>query len=141
MSSKTQNYILSFITIIVISLVGMVVVERNEYDLETISGIVLIIPSLICIITARFQLGGSFAITPQAKELVTHGLYSKIRNPIYVFGQILILGIILCVRIHLYLVPWALLLVMQIFRAKKEGQVLEEKFGDVYSEYKKKTWF
>ena len=44
---------------------------------------------------ARFQLGSSFAVTAQARHLVTHGLYSKIRNPIYVFGSCVIAGAIL----------------------------------------------
>jgi len=31
---------------------------------------------------ARCQLGKSFSIKPKARELVAHGLYSKIRNPL-----------------------------------------------------------
>jgi protein-S-isoprenylcysteine O-methyltransferase Ste14 len=46
----------------------------------------------------RYQLGKSFSIRPQARELVTHGLYSKIRNPIYVFGSMIILGLILVLQ-------------------------------------------
>jgi len=34
--------------------------------------------------------GQSFSVTPQARELVTHGLYSKIRNPIYVFSALML---------------------------------------------------
>jgi protein-S-isoprenylcysteine O-methyltransferase Ste14 len=30
---------------------------------------------------------------------------------------------------------------MQIVRARKESQVLEEKFGDEYRQYKQRTWF
>jgi protein-S-isoprenylcysteine O-methyltransferase Ste14 len=30
---------------------------------------------------------------------------------------------------------------MQILRARREAKVLEEKFGDEYREYKKRTWF
>ena len=41
---------------------------------------------------ARLQLGKSFAVNPQAKELVTHGLYSKIRNPMYLFSGLLVLS-------------------------------------------------
>jgi hypothetical protein len=51
-------------------------------------------------VTARLQLGKSFAVTPQAKELVTLGLYSRIPNPIYVFVDVMIFGLILA--LHLY---------------------------------------
>ena len=37
--------------------------------------------------TARVQLGKSFTVSAQAKQLLTAGLYSRIRNPIYVFGS------------------------------------------------------
>jgi protein-S-isoprenylcysteine O-methyltransferase Ste14 len=35
---------------------------------------------------ARFELGAHFASTARARRLATHGLYSKIRNPIYLFA-------------------------------------------------------
>ena len=30
---------------------------------------------------------------------------------------------------------------MQIFRARREARVLEEKFGEEYREYRRRTWF
>jgi protein-S-isoprenylcysteine O-methyltransferase Ste14 len=91
--------------------------------------------------TARIQLGRSFSIAPKATALVTRGLYSKIRNPIYVFSAAWIAGLALALG-H----PIALLLVipvipMQIARARREARVLEESFGDEYREYRPKTWF
>jgi Phospholipid methyltransferase len=43
---------------------------------------------------ARYQLGRSFSVKTEAHELVTAGLYSKIRNPIYVLGMVMITGMI-----------------------------------------------
>ncbi len=40
----------------------------------------------------RIQLGKSFSVRAKASELVTRGIYSKIRNPVYVFGTVLIVG-------------------------------------------------
>ncbi|HEY1256096.1 MAG TPA: methyltransferase, partial [Terracidiphilus sp.] len=65
----------------------------------------------------------------------------KIRNPIYVFGAIMTLGVIIWAGQPLLLLFYAILIPMQIIRARKESQVLEAKFGDAYLEYKKKTWF
>jgi protein-S-isoprenylcysteine O-methyltransferase Ste14 len=50
-------------------------------------------PVLILLTISRIQLGDSFSVSPQAKQLVTRGgLYSRIRNPIYVFGTIVFAG-------------------------------------------------
>ncbi len=106
-----------------------------------IAGAILAIPSFVLWFVARVQLGKSFSITPQAKELVTHGLYSKIRNPVYLFGSLIIAGIFLYIGRPELLWLFAVLIPLQLFRIKKEEKVLEEKFGETYLEYKKRTWF
>jgi len=83
----------------------------------------------------------SFAIRAEAHKLVTHGIYSKIRNPIYVFGTVVIAGFV--VLIHRP-IGWLLVLaiiVMQALRARREAQLLEAAFGDAYREYRRHTWF
>lgn len=90
---------------------------------------------------ARFQLGSSFAVTAQARHLVTHGLYSKFRNPIYLFGSFVIAGGILSVQRPLLLLIFLVLIPIQVWRAGKESRVLEEKFGDEYRKYRAQTWF
>ncbi len=73
--------------------------------------------------------------------MITHGVYSKIRNPIYVFGSVAIAGIIVAMHQPRW---WAVLLVaviVQTLRAHREAQVLEATFGDAYREYRRKTWF
>ncbi len=90
---------------------------------------------------ARIQLGRSFAIRAKAKELVTDGIYSRIRNPIYFFSTFFIVGLILFSGQPYWLLVLLALIPVQIWRARKEAKVLEEKFGEAYREYRKKTWF
>lgn len=90
---------------------------------------------------ARIQLGRSFAIQAHAKDLVTRGIFSKIRNPIYVFGTIFVAGLFLVIGRPLLLLLLLIIIPMQIIRAKKEAKVLEEKFGPAYRDYRAKTWF
>jgi protein-S-isoprenylcysteine O-methyltransferase Ste14 len=113
----------------------------GPWNAQLIVGSILLAAGMLLVFTARFQLGRSFSVTAQARELVTHGLYSRIRNPIYVFGTVAIIGLCLILQ---KLVPWLLVLLvvaMQTVRARKEARVLEAKFGDEYRAYRSRTWF
>jgi protein-S-isoprenylcysteine O-methyltransferase Ste14 len=106
-----------------------------------ILGFCLTLCAAVLITIARFQLGNSFSVSPQATALVTHGLYARIRNPVYVFGAVLIAGVLLYVGQPRLLWILAVLIPMQVLRARAESKVLEEKFGDAYRDYKSQTWF
>ena len=106
-----------------------------------ILGLALLVPSAVLLTVARVQLGNAFSVTPQATTLVTKGLYSRIRNPIYIFSALLLAGLVLYLNR-----PWLLFLlvplaILQQFRAHRESMLLEEKFGDAYCQYKAQTWF
>jgi len=90
---------------------------------------------------ARYTLGRSFSISPKARELVTRGIYSRIRNPIYVSGVIFAAGFFLMVRKPVFWFVLLPIVILQIVRANKEARVLEAAFGDSYREYRKRTWF
>ena len=104
-------------------------------------GLALVAVGLAGWVTARIQLGRSFSVRAKATELVTRGIYSKIRNPVYVFGTVFIVGIILWIGRPEILVVLLVLVPMQVLRARKEAQVLEAKFGEAYRAYRARTWF
>lgn len=106
-----------------------------------IFGLLVVLASGAALTIARFQLGNSFSISPQAHELVVTGIYSRIRNPVYVFGILLLAGLLLYLDRPKY--SWLFLIVipLQILRARAESRVLEERFGDAYRQYKSQTWF
>jgi protein-S-isoprenylcysteine O-methyltransferase Ste14 len=93
------------------------------------------------VIFSRYTLGRSFSISAKATELVTTGLYSRIRNPIYVSGVVFFIGIIVIVGRPILFAFFLIIIPIQIFRARREAAVLEAKFGDAYREYRKQTWF
>jgi len=118
----------------------IIVFYSGPWNVWRAVGLAIAVPSIILLFIARFQLGRSFAVTPQAKVLVTHGLYSRIRNPMYVFSFLLITGFLIALG-RTYLLPLlAVIIVVQIVRARQEARVLEEKFGDEYREYRRRTW-
>jgi len=114
---------------------------RTPWNSERYAGTVLAIVGVGLIVMARRQLGKSFSLTPQAHKLVTTGIYSKIRNPIYVFGAVVVTGLFLVLQRRELWILLVVLLVAQTIRAKKEARVLEAAFGEEYREYRRKTWF
>jgi protein-S-isoprenylcysteine O-methyltransferase Ste14 len=92
-------------------------------------------------VAARLQLGGSFSVTAQARRLVTSGLYSRVRNPIYFFGGLAYLGGLVALQSWPLLVAWLAMTPIQIVRIRKEERVLAEAFGADYQAYRAKTWF
>jgi protein-S-isoprenylcysteine O-methyltransferase Ste14 len=105
------------------------------------TGAILMVPAFILFSIAHVQLGSSFSVSAQARNLVTTGLYSRIRNPIYLFGGLLIVGVFLFLDQPRYLLIFLVLIPLQLVRMRQEAKVLEEKFGDAYRQYKKSTWF
>jgi protein-S-isoprenylcysteine O-methyltransferase Ste14 len=100
--------------------------------------------SLVCAVlwfVARWQLGEAFSMTAQARQLVTGGLYSKIRHPIYVFGTLAFLFIVLALQGWPALVIWAIVISIQIARIRREERVLAETFVAEYTTYRSRTWF
>jgi protein-S-isoprenylcysteine O-methyltransferase Ste14 len=115
--------------------------SRLPWDPLRVAGAAIALPSFLLFVLARIQLGRAFGVRAKASTLVTTGLYSRIRNPIYVFGALLILGIIIWSERPWLLLFFAGLIPLQIYRSRKEEKVLTEKFGAAYLQYKQKTWF
>ena len=106
-----------------------------------VAGVVIGLPSLALLVLARIELGSSFSVRPKAQSLVTHGLYSRIRNPIYLFGSLVVVGVLLYINQPRALWLLVAFIPLQIYRACREEKVLETKFGAEYQQYKSRTWF
>jgi protein-S-isoprenylcysteine O-methyltransferase Ste14 len=126
---------------ILLGLTGYILLAPGGWNATRCIAAAIAFPSMVLFLIARYQLGRSFSVTAQAHELVTHGIYSKIRNPIYVFGGLVVLGFLLSLQRPVFLLIFLVLIPVQIKRARNEAKVLEEKFGYSYREYRKKTWF
>ena len=104
-------------------------------------GAAIFVPAFLLFALARIELGRAFSLRAKASTLVTTGLYARIRNPIYVFGGLIIAGFLIFVQRPRWLLIFVVLIPVQLMRVRKEEQVLDAKFGDSYREYKRKTWF
>jgi len=106
-----------------------------------VAGILIAVSAFSLACLARVQLGEAFAFTPQAKGLVTAGLYSRIKHPMYIAVDIAVCGIALATQTWWALLPLAILVPAQIRNCRKERQLLLAMFGDAYRDYEQKTWF
>jgi protein-S-isoprenylcysteine O-methyltransferase Ste14 len=118
----------------------LIYVDRGAWTARHTVAICIMAPAYILWTTARLQLGRAFAVPARAAGLVTHGLYARIRNPIYLFGELLIIGIFVFLGN-----PWLFLTVLasiplQVIRARREARVLDATYGDAYRAYRRRTW-
>jgi protein-S-isoprenylcysteine O-methyltransferase Ste14 len=137
---KRSALIVTIVPLVAIAFL-LVNFAHPPWTLARMFGLVLVLDAGVALTVSRVQLGNSFSLRPEAHELVTRGIYSKIRNPIYVFGAILIAGLLLFLNQPKWLLVLLIIIPVQIVRARAEGRVLEERFGDTYRRYKDQTWF
>ncbi len=108
--------------------------------LETVVGVALAAISFGLVVLARLQLGKSFSVAPKAKDLITHGLYSRLQHPIYTFVDLTVCGIALAVNRWYVLLLLAILVPLQMRNAHRERKLLWQKFGQRYEMYRSGTW-
>jgi len=111
------------LTLLVGAALGVVVWEHppTAWGAMQVAGICLLGIGFVLWTTARFQLGRSLTVTAQAKQLVTRGLYSKIRNPIYVFGSCVIAGLILVLGRPVWVLAFLIVSVANMAGTKRIG--------------------
>ena len=77
---------------------------------------------------------------PKIKKLVTRGIYSKIRHPLYLGINLTLIGLSL-IHLNIFLIIPSVIIVIYFFwRMKIETNFLIKTLGKEYLNYKKKTW-
>ena len=98
------------------------------------------LPSFVLWFVAKLNLGTSFAFRAKAQRLVTRGLYSRIGHPIYLFSTVALLAIAVCLR-NLFFYFYVIVVAgAQLWRVRTEERLLTEQFGEVYRDYRRRTW-
>jgi protein-S-isoprenylcysteine O-methyltransferase Ste14 len=135
-------YVFTALQVVALGVLAWILVTwKTPWNAQRYAGTVLVGMGAMGVVIARYQLGKSFSIRPQAHALVTTGIYSKIRNPIYVFGTVMLTGLVLVLQKPDLWILLAVVVVAQTIRARKEARVLEAAFGEGYREYRQRTWF
>ena len=135
-------YVLTAVQMVAVGfLLWLLITSETPWNTQRYIGTVLAMVGVSFIVIARYQLGKSFSIKAEAHALVTTGLYSKIRNPIYLFGGVMLIGLMLVLQKPGLLILLVAVAIAQTVRARQEARVLEAAFGEEYRTYRRKTWF
>jgi protein-S-isoprenylcysteine O-methyltransferase Ste14 len=92
----------------------------------------------------KLTLGEAFhngLLPPKADQIVRRGIYSRIRHPIYMGVILMLVGWIFIIQSRVFSYMAVICVIGFFIRAQLEDRFLLKKFGQVYQEYKKKTWF
>lgn len=100
-------------------------------DLLLVGGLTFSVWSLRC-------LDRSLSVVPQARTLVQHGPYARVRHPLYTGELVAMLGLALTLGGYAPLGVWAALVCLQGYRAVKEEQLLSARLPG-YASYRSRT--
>ncbi len=107
-----------------------------------VTGVILISGGLMVFILAFFNFGDSWRVgvdyeTPGA--LVTRGIFSLTRNPIYVFINAWFIGTFLINGTWIFLVFAVLAIAAQHWQILREEEFLKKRYGAAYERYRNKV--
>ncbi len=131
------------LAVVVVLLVfgAVAVIKLGNREMSLVVGGLLATASLVLLVVARVQLGNPFTVLPEAKALVTHGLYRRMPDPLFAFLDLALVGVVMVVRQPWWLLLWAILVMAHVWASRREAAVLEQAFGDAYRAYRKGTWW
>jgi protein-S-isoprenylcysteine O-methyltransferase Ste14 len=116
-------------------------------ELATSTGFCTMAYGLYVILKGRAAINGYWGphlylySDPNDRKIIQHGIYSKIRHPIY-FGQVLMaFGTFLLANTPTFLIFPIAVSIWNTVRARKESRFLKAHYGTVFDDYRKKTPF
>lgn len=141
MNRTTKLKLIMPILYAVLAAIFFILTWSDVSKLNHYIGVYITFLAFVLWIIARIQLGNAFSIGAKASQLVTTGLYSKLRHPVYYFSILAVLGIGVYIWSPFVFIPIVLLVGLEVYRIRNEEQVLTARFGKAYKEYKTTTWF
>jgi protein-S-isoprenylcysteine O-methyltransferase Ste14 len=113
-----------------------------QYEVLALAGWLLLAVSLVFIVTAQIQMGRSWRIgidTEQATDLVTHGLFSRFRNPIFLGMRFNMTGLFFILPCGVTLSTLLLSEALIAVQVRLEEEYLSRILGEAYRKYQQQT--
>jgi len=103
-----------------------------------VASILLIVAGNALATAALLQLGRSFSIMPEARRLVTSGIYGFVRHPLYLAEELAVIGILMQFLSGATILLCAAHMAFQLRRIQNEETVLGGAFAE-YRAYSQRT--
>ncbi len=125
---------------VICALYAFMALEQRPFpDVIQLTGFGVIILSLILRFTALVQLGNNFSYQlriAQDHELITHGVYARLRHPLHVAFLGEVLGMAMLSMHPVALLVTVGLVPVILYRNRQEDNALKERFGEKFSRYR-----
>jgi len=116
--------------------------KLSIFSVQSIIGLALILLGFTIMIIGQVTLWRNYSGTVVIREdhqLITHGIYRFTRNPIYLGGIMVVIGLpVYVASLYGFLTSLVLTLII-LNRIRLEEKLLTEEFQDVYQKYKETT--
>lgn len=117
-------------------------ISRHPNFFLQLIGVILTILGMLTAIAARNKLAGNWSSTIDLKkghELITTGIYSYVRHPIYLGIGLMGLGALFELQSIIFIFVYVILLIVYWFRIRTEEALMSKVFPKEYLKYKKKV--
>jgi protein-S-isoprenylcysteine O-methyltransferase Ste14 len=140
--AKSDNILPRLVALFAVCLPPMfMLLERAPANLifNSVSVVLGVMANMMAVVTLSF-LGRSLSVMPEARRLVTCGPYALVRHPLY-FCEILgVVAIVLQYRSSATIALFAMIVILQVARARWEEGVLSRALPD-HAAYRARTPF
>ncbi len=130
--SPQETYTLPIMDTIVVFSIGWVSISL----VNLLLGIIFLLPGFWLGVKGVMDLGITVSETHRADQIITGGLYAKVRHPQYLGALLAHIGISLMIAGFYSLLVTPILIVRDYIVCRKEETELEHEFGSDYTEYK-----
>ena len=134
------GYLIS-VTLTAVSIYSWITFQ--DFSFLNVVGVIVNVIGLLLWWSARLTLSKNWNTgfgKPHIKQLVMHGIYSKISHPLYWGINLTFIGLCIPYPRYWFLMLSTIIIVYFFHRMKVESSYLLEKLGEEYRNYKRKTW-
>jgi protein-S-isoprenylcysteine O-methyltransferase Ste14 len=111
----------------------------NASTLVTEYGVAITVIGAAVAAYAIVNLGRNFSVVPEARVLVTRGIYRVVRHPIYLAESLMILGALMGDAELAALIGTVVVIGLQIYRIRVEEQLLGRAFPASFAAFTQRT--
>jgi len=138
MKEITYNFIAILLCILILIATFLFRDQFNASLLLQSIGLIFVVTGMTFWIIGKLTLGKYFSVSHKPKALITKGIYSKLRHPMYTGGVLIYLGLALFFKSIVGLtLTIAILVPLLVYSATIEEKLLREKYKKDFDQYKK----